>query len=179
MTIRLRYRSFISLCYREGLSNGKVNINPARLVSMRKEPPGRTGYFNGEQYEQLLGVLTPGRQDAVIMSVNAGMRFKEQYTVEWSQVHFDRRVIRLTQTKNGDDRDVFLNADSMAVLMRLKGNRKNPKGLVFEGGKEVYYGVRKWFMSAVEATGLQDLTWHNNRHTFNPWLAMAGATKES
>ena len=27
-----RYKAFVSLCYREGMRNGKVNVNPARLV---------------------------------------------------------------------------------------------------------------------------------------------------
>jgi hypothetical protein len=32
-----RYKAFISLCYREGIRNGKVTINPARLVRHRRE----------------------------------------------------------------------------------------------------------------------------------------------
>jgi hypothetical protein len=32
-----RYKAFISLCYREGVRNGKVAVNPARLVRQRKE----------------------------------------------------------------------------------------------------------------------------------------------
>jgi hypothetical protein len=31
-----RYKSTLSLCYREGMKNQKVTINPARLVSNRK-----------------------------------------------------------------------------------------------------------------------------------------------
>lgn len=174
-----RYKSFISLCYREGLRNSKVTINPARLVRQRKEPPGRSGFLNqGEQYPALLAVLKPmsDKQDAVIISCNTGMRLSEQFTVDWPKVHFGRRVIGLTMTKNGDDRDVFLNADSIAALLRLKGDRKNPKGPVFEG-KGADFGTREWFTEAVQAAGLRNYTWHNNRHTFCSWLAMAGATQ--
>jgi hypothetical protein len=32
-----RYKAFVSLCYREGVRNGKVTVNPARLVRQRKE----------------------------------------------------------------------------------------------------------------------------------------------
>ena len=36
-----RYRDFLSLCYREGIRNRKVTVNPARLAHKRKEPVGR------------------------------------------------------------------------------------------------------------------------------------------
>jgi integrase len=173
-----RYKSLISLCYREGLRNGRVSINPARLVRQRKEPTGRKAYLSKHQYRQFIDVLSPwpDKQDAFIVSVNTGMRLTEQFTTEWSQVQFDRRIIRLIGTKNGSDRDVQLNADSMAALMRLKGNRKHPIGRVFEG-KGADFGTRSWFTAAVSAVGIKDYTWHGNRHTFCSWIAEAGATQ--
>jgi integrase len=38
---------------------------------------------------------------------------------------------------------------------------------------------RQWFNECLETAKIEDYTWHNNRHTFGSWLAMAGAsTKE-
>jgi site-specific recombinase XerD len=34
--------------------------------------------------------------------------------------------------------------------------------------------ARDWFEPAVEKAGLEDYTWHCNRHTFASWLVMAG-----
>jgi len=44
------------------------------------------------------------------------MRLTEQFTLAWSQVDFDRRLIRLTKTKNGSARNVPLNSVAMAAL---------------------------------------------------------------
>ena len=44
-----RYKAFISLCYREGVRNGKVSVNPARLVRQRKEGTGRLRFLSREK----------------------------------------------------------------------------------------------------------------------------------
>jgi site-specific recombinase XerD len=33
-----------------------------------------------------------------------------------------------------------------------------------------------WFNECLETSEINDYTWHNNRHTFCSWLAMAGAS---
>ena len=48
-----RYKAFISLCYREGVRNGKVAVNPARLVRQRKEGAGRLRFLNRDEYDRL------------------------------------------------------------------------------------------------------------------------------
>ncbi len=44
-----RYKAFVSLCYREGVRNGKVSVNPARLVRQRKEGTGRLRFLSRER----------------------------------------------------------------------------------------------------------------------------------
>ena len=52
-----RYKAFISLCYREGVRNGKVNVNPARLVRQRKEGGGRLRFLSRDEYDKLHKVI--------------------------------------------------------------------------------------------------------------------------
>jgi hypothetical protein len=52
-----RYKAFISLCYREGIRNGKVTINPARLVRQRREGAGRLRFLSREEYDRLHSVI--------------------------------------------------------------------------------------------------------------------------
>ena len=47
----------MSLCYREGMRNGKVNVNPARLVRQRKEGGGRLRFLSHDEYDQLHKVI--------------------------------------------------------------------------------------------------------------------------
>jgi integrase len=44
------------------------------------------------------------------------MRLTDQFTLSWAQVKFDRRLIRLTKTKNGSARNVPLNSVALAAL---------------------------------------------------------------
>ncbi len=100
------------------------------------------------------------------------MRLSEQYTLTWSQVHLDRKLVHLTKTKNGHERDVFLKEDALAVLScRKKGKPKEP---VFpqEGAT---FDIRSLFPSMADA-GIEGYVWHCNRHTFYSWLSMAGAS---
>ena len=44
-----RYRALLSLTYRLGMRNGKVPLNPARLVRQRREENGRIRFLSPEE----------------------------------------------------------------------------------------------------------------------------------
>ena len=90
-----RYKAFISLCYREGVRNGKVAVNPARLVRQRKEGTGRLRFLSREEYDRLHKVITarfPEHLAEFVVSVHTGMRLSEQYSCMWSQVSLCKRL---------------------------------------------------------------------------------------
>lgn len=173
-----RYKAFISLCYREGVRNGKVAVNPARLVRQRKEGGGRLRFLIREEYDKLCEVITkrfPEHLAEFVVSVHTGMRLGEQYSYTWSQVHPDRRTIELTKTKNGSARTVHLNSDAMAAIESLRRPILRAGDPVFpRQGKS--FDTRSWFHPCLENTGITGYVWHSNRHTFCSWLAMAGAS---
>ena len=172
-----RYKSFISLCYREGLSNGKVETNPARLVRQRTEPSGRQRFLSREEYARLLKVIEPKNRPAFVISVHTGMRLTEQFTCTWPQVDFERKAVHLKRTKNGTDRTVRLNPEALTALREQATYRQKGSELVWPGlFKSQTYGTRDWFTAALKEAEITDYTWHNNRHTFCSWLAMVGAS---
>jgi integrase len=173
-----RYKAFISLCYREGIHNSKVASNPARQVRHKREGNGRLRFLTRREYDSLCEVIRerfPEHIAEFIVSVNTGMRLSEQYSLTWGQVHFDRRTIDLTKTKNGSARTVHLNADSIAALesIRSKGQKTSDPPFPCEGSR---FDTRSWFSPCLFDAGIEGYVWHSNRHTFCSWLAMAGAT---
>jgi integrase len=173
-----RYKAFISLCYREGIHNGKVTVNPARLVRHRREGSGRLRFLTREEYGRLYRVIEtkfPEHLAEFIISVNTGMRLSEQYSLTWGQVHLDRRTIDLIHTKNGSARTVHLNDDSTAAFenLRRKGQKATDPIFVKQGSR---FDTRSWFVPSLEEAEIEDYVWHSNRHTFCSWLAMAGAS---
>jgi len=177
-----RYRAFMSLAYRLGMENGKVESNPARLVRLRTENNARMRFLSRTEYGKLLGIIqrdNPAQAPAFIVSVYTGMRWGEQFSLEWGQVDLKRKIIRLTQTKNGSARNVPLNAVALAALQQQR------EAVSHEAGEPVFprpgprSDCRWWFEPALREAKITEYTWHNNRHTFCSWLAMAGvSTKE-
>jgi integrase len=175
-----RYKAFISLCYRQGMRNGKVSSNPARLVQQQKENTGRIRYLTREEYNRVCAAirkLFPDHLPEFVVSVNTGMRLTEQYTCTWSQVDFSRRAIDLTETKNGTARTIHLNVDAVAAIKTLQRTGQKSTDKVFPRlGTESRFDTRSWFVPCLEAAKIAGYVWHSNRHTFCSWLAMAGAT---
>jgi integrase len=174
-----RYKAFISLCYREGMANEKVSVNPARLVRHRKESKGRYRFLSREEYQRLHGVVAkrfPEHLSEFLVSVNTGMRLAEQYSVTWGQVHFDRKTIELKKTKNGDPRTVHLNKIATEALQAARPTTYKPSAPVFPRNGAAHGSTRSWFEPCLAEAKIAGYTWHCNRHTFGSWLAMAGAS---
>jgi integrase len=178
-----RYKAFISLCYRVGNENEKVDVNPAKKVRPRKEANSRMRYFSHVEYQKLLGVIRkrfPEHEAEFIVSVMTGMRLSEQYTTTWGQVNFDRREIHLTNTKNGSDRRVHLNDDAIVALKSLKRPKQRPSDLVFPRDTNLdaksRFDNRSWFDPCLQEAKIERVVWHANRHTFCSWLAEKGAS---
>jgi integrase len=173
-----RYKSFFSLCYREGMANGKVTTNPALLVRHRKEPRGRMRFLSRDEYKRLHAVIAerfPAYLAAFVVSVHTGMRLGEQYTVIWRQFIAERRIIELEDTKNSEPRTVHLNQVAFDAIQSIKPAKVVNADRMFVGNK-AHGGNGAWFDPCVKAAGIDNYTWHNNRHTFCSWLAMAGAS---
>jgi integrase len=173
-----RYKAFVSLCYRVGNSNEKVNVNPAKKVRPRREGEGRQRYYKPDEYSRLLEAvrnLFPEHAAEFIVSVHTGMRLSEQYTITWSQVHLDRREIRLLKTKNGSSRTVSLNSDAVNALRSVQHKGQCPNNRVFPRDGSTFDN-RSWLNPCYEEAKVEDATWHSARHTFCSWLALQGAS---
>jgi integrase len=174
-----RYRAYISLAYRLGMENGKVTANPARLVRLRSENNARLRFLSRDEYKTVLEVIQerdPAQAPEFIVSVYTGMRWGEQFSLTWGQVHFDRKVIRLTQTKNGSARNVPLNTVALEALQTQQAAvLHEAEDLVFPRPRP-HTSTRFWFNACLAVAKITKYTWHNNRHTFCSWLAMAGVS---
>lgn len=174
-----RYRSFISLAYRLGMENGKVTSNPARLVRLRKEDNARLRYLSREEYGKLLDIIqrdNPEQAQAFVVSVYTGMRFSEQFSLTWNQVDFTRKKIRLEKTKNGSKREVPLNSVTMDALKQQQAAVPHASSKIVFPRPGPASDCRWWFEPALTEAKITDYTWHNNRHTFCSWLALAGVS---
>ena len=168
----------MSLCYKLGMANGLVTVNPARMVRQRRENGARLRFLTRDEYKKLCDVIRqrcPEHLEEFVVSVHSGMRLGEQYSCYWSQVDLERRMIRLTETKNGSARTVHLDSDALTAIKSLKTVGRKPTDHVFNS-ESSRHDTRGWFVPCLAQAGITGYVWHCNRHTFCSWLAMAGAS---
>jgi integrase len=125
-------------------------------------------FLSDEEERTLLRATDSRFHSHLLLSVHTGIRMSEQYTLEWSQIDFERRQMYLPRTKNGDPRDVPLSRTALSALEQLRKEA---------GGSAVFPNAespRGWFLAAVKRAGLKPYTWQCNRHTFASRLVMAG-----
>jgi site-specific recombinase XerD len=189
-----RYRSFISLCYREGQRDSKVKTNPARLIHSKAESRGRYRFLDRQtEYSMVAEKIAeqyPTRLRAFTFSVFSGARLSEQFYLRWPNVNFRDQEITFRDTKNGEDRTIPMNSIMLTILTELRAEHPKSKGTAFGElrefcclpGAKLAEDVEddgyspKWFRDLCFDLGIEDYTWHNNRHTFCSWLAQDGAS---
>jgi integrase len=166
-----RFRSLVSLIFRQGMKNEKVDANPARLTDHRKEDNARTRFLSPVEEEKLRAVIREGwpeREPELDIALHTGLRRGSMYRLAWEDVDFEHRLVREVKPKRGKARYVPLNPIALAAFLKL---RQTPNGdaRVFDIQKP-----RHWFEKAVAKTGLVDFHWHDLRHSFASRLTMLG-----
>jgi site-specific recombinase XerD len=172
-----RYRALLSLTYRLGMQNGKVQSNPARLVRQRKEDNVRVRFLSPEEEQVIRRVIQrdyPEHEAELDLALNTGLRRSEQYKLTWDCVDFGRRLLTVPCSKNGETRHMPLNDAAIAALKIAEIGKKGGV-YVFRSRKGVrLYSSRFWFDRVVKDANLKSFTWHSLRHTFASRMVMKG-----
>jgi integrase len=195
-----RNRTTLMTIYRLGIENGKVQVNPAKLLKRKKVSDDRVRFLN--QHEPLptkIDYLRPHKTEesrlrAVIehdwpehmeefdIAINTGMRRSEQYRrIDWSCVDLTRRDLLVPKSKNGESRHISLNSAACTAFEKLRQRAIGdgvipiaPRGPIFVNAAGArLLGPRHWFDKAVSKAGLVGFTWHDLRHTFASRLVAA------
>jgi integrase len=109
--------------------------------------------------------------DLVEFCLFTGLRQAEALGLTWERVDRSRGVVLMEMTKSGRRREVPLNSEADAALMR-RGPRDS--GLVF--GSTSWYIFRSHWKDAVAAAKIDNFRFHDLRHTFASWAVQRGAT---
>jgi integrase len=181
-----RYKAYLSLCYRLGMENLKVSVNPARLIRPHQEDNARTRFLTHAEFAKLLEIVRrdhPEQAPSLIVATYSAMRWSEQFGIVWGQVDFERMKIVGVKTKSARRskvrrRDVPLNSVSAAAFKEQQvfdGKHTGPKDIVFPRTGP-YADWDWWLKPALAEAKIEDVVWHSLRHACLSWAAMSGAT---
>jgi integrase len=153
---------------------GELDVVPK--IRTEKEPQGRLRWLTREDATKVLSACKKSRNtalaDLVEFSLFTGIRRGEALGLTWDRVDRARGVIRLELTKSGRRREVPLSSNADAVLAR----RWAPKAKGYVFGSRNWNSFRSAWESALVVAGIEDLRFHDLRHTFASWLIQRGHT---
>lgn len=147
--------------------------NPCRHVSRYREER-RERFLSSEELMRLADALTeverlrceePSAIAAIRLLILTGCRSGEITKLRWQEVDFERRCLRLADTKTGR-RPVYLNSAALQVLAGIEPEHDNPYVIVgAKSGSHLFGLTRPWFRIRKRA-GLEDVRLHDLRHTY-------------
>jgi len=143
-------------------------------IKLFKEPEGRERSITPAEANRLLAELPPHLRDMALFTLHTGLRQSNVLQLEWSCVDLARchAWVRSENSKNRKPISINLNARAMDVLNRQIG--KHPVRVFTCNGKPISEVANQTWKSALARAGIQDLRWHDLRHTWATWLRQLG-----
>jgi integrase len=152
-----------------------LTYNPVQLI--RKPSPGaaRDRRLTTEEESRLRAAVAehsnPMLRWIVTIAIETGMRLSEIVTLTRDQVELRRRIIRLSETKNGSPRTVPMTTAAAEAMREALANPIRPIDieLVFFGepgmnGRRRPYVFNRTWQRIVKQLGIVDFRFHDLRH---------------
>lgn len=149
--------------------------NPVSRVRRRPESAGRMRILSEKERHALVQACRdcnrPNLKALVTVAVCTGMRRGEILGLRWEDIDRERGLARLRHTKNGTERTVPLAGPALEALSAQPRNLADTR---------VFWAMpcfpeRAW-QQVCRTAGLDDLRFHDLRHTAASYLAMTGAS---
>jgi len=158
-----------------------LEISPMTKVSKLKEPRGRVRFLSEEERKKLLDICEissyPHLYLIVVLALSTGARKTEILSLKWQDIGFERGVITLHETKNGERRLLPITGLALDLLQVHAKIRRLHSDFVFPSKNGLtYIDITTPWESAVKRAGIVDFRFHDLRHSAASYLAMSGAT---
>ena len=127
------------------------------------------------QDAEAAGLAGPFAVAAIRLLLVTGRRRNEILTLKWSDLDFERKLMRLQDTKTGA-KTFGLNPAAQDVLSEVPRVEGNPYVIVGDRPGHHLVNLQKPWKRIRKAAGLDDVRIHDLRHTFASYLASGGAS---
>ena len=151
----------------------KIKENPCRAVKLFKENNQRLRYLEQEEIKSVLNNCSGYLKGIVTVALFAGMRKSEILNLKWYDCDFERQLIRIANTKNGETRTVPMHDLIKKTLIAIHKHPGSPYIFHKRNGRP-FINVRKSFDKLLEMCKIEGFRFHDLRHTYASQLAMSG-----
>lgn len=178
-----RYLMALSSACQYGVKHEQwLESNPVHRVAKFKESDGREVFLDQDQVITVLDACrATGRDDFylfMLLLLTTGARCGEVESLTWKQVHIDRELILLGDTKNGEKRSLHLVGPALEAMRDYAKVRRIDSMMVFPPtgkGKDHAVFDSLWRRVRVKLPGLEKVRRHDMRHTVGSFLVMSGS----
>ena len=149
-------------------------IEKVPKIRLFKENNIRERSLTVEQIKALLNELPTHQRATVLFALATGLRQSNVVKLEWAQVNLDQRHawVKAIDSKNRKPISIPLNDVAMSVLQQQLG--KHPERVFTYLGKPFKSANTKAWKNALKRAGIDDMKWHDLRHTWATHLRQAG-----
>jgi integrase len=166
-----------------------LTYNPVMNIRKPTPPPARNRRLSLSEESRLIEAINehsnPMFSWIVKLALYTAMRAGEIASLRRSQIDFNKRVVHLPKTKNGEARSVPLTRPAEDVMRQAMGNPIRPIDcdLIFFGepgrdGKRRPYVWKKTWNEMVKREKFHDLHFHDLRHEAISRLVEAGLSDQ-
>jgi integrase len=171
-------RAALSWGFKRGLYDTHPLARLERLQERDSQPKVR--FLAPDERERLMAALECREEylrKMVIISLNTGIRRGALFSLLWSDVDLDKRILTLRgeDAKSGKTNHVPLNIAAFSAFKEWRQKSKG-EGLVFPSpktGKRMDNCKTAW-KNLMKAAAIENFRWHDMRHDFASQLVMKG-----
>jgi integrase len=170
-------RAFFNLAIKWGY----LRKNPTRGVNMLKvKDKKQPRFLSQDECEKLLKAAQGYMREIIFTLLNTGMRRGELENLEWNDIDFRNRRIRIMAKKDWKPktgaREIPM-TEGLVKLLKAKKKKSQDSPYVFPGrnGRRIGIDLRMKLLETAREAGIEGLTRiHDLRHTFASQLVMKG-----
>jgi integrase len=163
-----------------------LNANPVSMVARAAENNARRRFLSVAELNRLMDAAnktkSPHLPILIAIAVTTGLRKSEITTLTWRMIDFERGLIVIPTSKNGNGRSVVMVPPVMAALAERKQARAvvsiTDDDLVFPSRNDHTKPTKFYtaWVNALELAGIEDFRFHDLRHTTAAHMAGEGAS---
>jgi integrase len=149
----------------------KADIPSVDWTTIRaRENEPRVRYASAPDLALLLAASAPRIRPIIIAAISTGLRKGNLLGIRWHQVDLHGRTITIPRSKGHKPLVIRIAAPLLAALSTLPSNRQ-PEARVFD-----IRNIRRLWVAAKASANIQNLRFHDLRHTFATHALMNGAS---
>ena len=135
-----------------------------------RKQKGRDRFLSYDEEMRLLEAAPKHLRRIIVFAIDTGSRKSEVLSLDWQHVSLERRAVKFTDTKNGEDRTVPISDRVFEMLADMDCRSEGP---VFTYHGKVIMSVGTSFSNACIKAKIDDFRFHDLRHTFASRLVQA------